>query len=361
MDLNELQSVRSRERQTAELQQLRESFYEEVGDYIDQRERERERAAERADDPFSDPEVQRLTDDIEAAKGTVESLYERRIGKVVKQASLEAAGMGAETEGLTREERDAFESIVATIETNRERVLDGVVAGEPVDTVTPAAGKSLPTDAAPTDAVEEGRPGQNPDPEAPPESELGGDRDGRSTTPADATDRSDSEPGAGDGASDTEPTTVDAAELMGDRSEPARDSHDPDAESDPDPAADPAGATPSTDGGTGLHEADGSAMDAGEGPGVASGGRASPGGGPDADADADPGSGGPTGDGDGETDARADAEQPALEHATVHVTADVGEILGIDERTYELARADIVRLPEPNAEALIERGAAERL
>ena len=217
MDLNELQSVKSRERQTAELQQLRESFYEEVGEYLDQLERERERAAEAADDPFSDPEVQRLTDDIETAKGTVESLYERRIGKVVKQASLEAADMGAETGGLTAEERDAFESIVATIERNRERVLDGVVAGEDVDAGAASADRNRDRSSEP--------PREDADDPVRAEADRDRDRD----RPTEAVPDDDSTPVASDGRPDFEAEAavlgeesgVDAADLMGDGTEGA--------------------------------------------------------------------------------------------------------------------------------------------
>jgi len=50
-----LRSVQSKERQKDSLQNLRPSFYQEVGDYIADLEDERDRAAERADNPFSAP------------------------------------------------------------------------------------------------------------------------------------------------------------------------------------------------------------------------------------------------------------------------------------------------------------------
>lgn len=129
MNLDELQSVQSRERQTDSLQQLRESFYEDAGEYIQQLRDERDHAADRAADPFDSPEVNRLSDDIKTAEQTVEALYERRVGKVVKMASLAAADMPTEEEGLTREERNLFETLLHAIEENREHVLD-VLAGE---------------------------------------------------------------------------------------------------------------------------------------------------------------------------------------------------------------------------------------
>ncbi|SFS06059.1 DNA replication factor GINS [Halomicrobium zhouii] len=141
MNLDELQSVQSRERQTDSLQQLRESFYEDAGEYIQQLREERDQAAERAADPFDSPEVNRLSDDIKTAEQTVEALYERRVGKVVKMASLAAADMPTEEEGLTREERDLFDTLLHAIEENRDHVLD-VLAGE----ASPGA-VNTPTDA----------------------------------------------------------------------------------------------------------------------------------------------------------------------------------------------------------------------
>ncbi|PSP51747.1 hypothetical protein BRC67_06900, partial [Halobacteriales archaeon QH_3_68_24] len=74
MDLNELQSVQSRERQTDSLQQLRATFYRDAADYIADLESERDAAAERADDPWNAPEVGRLNDDIDTAEDTVEAI-----------------------------------------------------------------------------------------------------------------------------------------------------------------------------------------------------------------------------------------------------------------------------------------------
>ncbi len=50
-----------------------------------------------------------------------------------------------------------------------------------------------------------------------------------------------------------------------------------------------------------------------------------------------------------------------IERLTVRITAEVGTIFGIDEREYELQRGDVVSLPKENAQALIEREAAEGL
>ncbi|ERJ05083.1 hypothetical protein HLRTI_002960, partial [Halorhabdus tiamatea SARL4B] len=50
-----------------------------------------------------------------------------------------------------------------------------------------------------------------------------------------------------------------------------------------------------------------------------------------------------------------------VERTTVRITSDVGEILGVDDRTYDLVAEDVVTLPATNAEPLLERGVAESL
>jgi DNA replication factor GINS len=49
------------------------------------------------------------------------------------------------------------------------------------------------------------------------------------------------------------------------------------------------------------------------------------------------------------------------DRTTVRITQDVGEILGVDERTYELSAEDVVTLPAVNATPLLDRDAAEQL
>jgi len=85
MNIDELRSAQSKERQKSDLQQLRESFYTDVAEYVAELEAERERAADATDDPFGSAEVQQLTNDIETAKDTAEAIYERRLGKIVKK------------------------------------------------------------------------------------------------------------------------------------------------------------------------------------------------------------------------------------------------------------------------------------
>jgi DNA replication factor GINS len=166
VNLDDLQSVRDTERRKDSLQHLEASFYGDVADYITGLREERSTVADASSDPFADPEVRRLTDEIETAEGTVEAIYERRVGKLVKLASFAAADMPADEEGLTHEERDLFEELVSRIKENRRHVLS-VLAGEAGPTGG-ETGRTEPTEPTP-EPTEADRPSrtQRPEPETP--------------------------------------------------------------------------------------------------------------------------------------------------------------------------------------------------
>ena len=252
MDLSELQSVQAKERQSSSLQHLRGSFYEDAGRFVEELRERRDGLASEADDPFGSEEIRRLSDDVNTARSTVESLYERRVGKVVKKASIAAAGMPCDIDGMTVEEERLFERLVEAIEESRGQVLG-----------------RLEAERAPHAAS-----GEEADPR-PPGSDLseGSDREGA------------------DGDSQGEPAGVGAASAMG--------------------------------------------------------------------------SGGDTGDGMASTPADTagdvEAEPVTVERQTVRITADVGDIFGVDGRTYDLSTDDVVDLPEENAEILVGDQHAEPL
>ncbi|MFC7079829.1 hypothetical protein [Halorussus caseinilyticus] len=325
MNLDELRTVQSKERSKDSLQHLRESFYADVADYIADLKDQRERAAERADSPFDDPEVNRLTDEISTAEDVVEAVYERRVGKIVKRASLAAAGMPADEEGLTGEEQELFTELVERIESNKQDVLS-VLAGESAgaaESPTPPPADSPSGESAPASG---GSAASDPVADSGDPSDLGG-------APA---------PGAGASGED-----VSAADVMGGDAGEATD-----ARSDA-----TVGSTPS-----GGSDGDGERPAAAEAAAIADG--------PDPGATAGPANGESPADERSSAgaasapDSGADDDDPLAgldERTTVRLTDDVGEIFGVDERTYELASEDVVTLPEANAEPLVERGAAERL
>ncbi|OYR64325.1 hypothetical protein [Halorubrum ezzemoulense] len=305
MNLDELRSAQAKERRKDSLQHLRDSFYDDVGAYVADLRAARDRRAEQVENPFSDDDVRRLSDEVETAEEVAEALYERRVGKVVKLASFAAADMSVDEEGMTAEERRLFDDLVERISANKSAVLD-VLAGE---SPVPDESATADSDDRPL-GTEEGSSApeaRTPDPSrADTDSPDGGE--GPTPVPPEP-----APPGAvgADDAADTDDTIGDSGTVPGDR--PAGDT---------DEGADP-GAT--TDGGA-IPE--------------------SPAGG-GSDAAAEPGAG-------------SEPDRPT-ERATVRITRDVGAIFGVDEREYELASEDVVSLPVENVDPLVQRDAAERI
>lgn len=339
MDLDELQTVKSRERQTDSLQQLRDSFYTEASEYLQKLRDARDRAAERADNPWSDPEVGRLSDEIETAEQTVEAIHKRRVAKIVKNASLAAHGSPIDDGGLTTEEQEMFERLVADIEANREHVLDKIAGELPAD-ATPGSGQSdpapKPAERADAESAAAGR--DEPEESAAPDSTAPPSTDQASADPSGGPARAADE--AGQGGADEE--TVPAADVMNDGGS-ARAGE---------PAAAGAPSSPSQTEGP----SPGSQTDA-PGPQTNTGASA-----PGSQTDA-----GTSSESQRETPSQAGSEAAAsdpdqgVDRRTVRIIADVGAILGVDQREYDLSADDVVTLPEANAKPLLERDAAQPL
>ncbi|MEF8775047.1 MAG: hypothetical protein V5A43_00905 [Haloarculaceae archaeon] len=346
MDLDQLQSVRDRERQTDKLQQLRETFYADAAALVADLREERDRAAAEAEDPFDDPRVSRLSDQINTAERTVEAIYEKRVGKLVKAASFAAADLPAETEGMTNEEQDLFDDLVADIRANRRRVLD-VLAGEVRE-----GGAESSDDAGPKS--ENGGP----------ESGDGGPASADGPTPSDGVN-----PAAVMGGEEQSPPAPPEAETVS-PGEGAEDESKP----GPDPSS---GDGDQTEGGDGARE------DGGEGAKHHGGDVDGPGTPQVADSDrsealeSTTGSGASDGDGNifsrpesepgGSEEGQASPEGDVgdggsdLERTTVRITRDVGEVFGVDERSYDLEPDQVVDLPTANAKPLLEQDAAEQI
>ncbi|MFB6267473.1 MAG: hypothetical protein ABEI31_07420 [Halodesulfurarchaeum sp.] len=311
MDLEELRAVQNRERETDGLQELRDSFYEDVAAYLQSLREERREVAAEADDPFRSPAVNELTDELETAERVAEAIYERRIGKLVKQASLAATGMPADEEGLTAEERALYRDVVTRIKENKRAVLDSI-AGEGAESAsglgegqveasdvgqsdTGKSGQSDAVEGGQSDAVEGGQSGSA---KAEPGTRTGQPAPGQETTAAQG---------------DVESTQTDASEQEG----------------TPDQSSEKGTAT--TDDATGKEPPSEESESV------------------DADEDGDvAGDGGTTGSG-------------TVDRTTVRVTEDIGEIYGVDERAYHLEADDVADLPTENAKPLLERDAAEEL
>ncbi len=360
MNLDELRSVQEAERRKDSLQHLRDDFYEAVAAYISDLKSSRDRRAEAVDQPFSDEQVRQLSDEIETAEDIVESLYERRVGKVVKLSSFAAADMPVEEQGMTSQEHELFCDLVDRIKHNKSTVLD-VLAGEP----TASASDSEPSSQA-TPPTSESASAPSADTKASAESVLADAMSaGRDTTatPADAVDGSESEPAAEAGPA---PSSAEAG--------PAPSSAEPSASADGGTGAD--ANTAGDTGAKGGADASPPASDNNGSPGTIDSADSTktpdtahddvP---PDVPIDTverstqsetdrsvgnpevDPA---PVSDG-GSTETDGDADR----RRTLRITEDVGSILGVDEREYTLRADDVVQLPELNATPLLERNAAE--
>ena len=394
MDLDELQSVRDRERQTDKPQQLRESFYTDVGSFVEQLRTERDRAAERHGSPYAD-EVAQLTDEIDAAQQLVEDIHERRIGKIVKAASLEAAALSPEVNGFTAEEQALFDDLVADIEDHREDVLN-TVGGEgstETDTDTTAdrnrtSGDTTGVDAADvmgTDTASEGGPSPEPA-----DRQDSGPRSAHPNTDGTAPDTAPQDRPAADNPAGAVPARTD-----GNGSRPDEPSRGPQEHRPTEPSGDPArnGDTDANQDGHANTDRNGnnSVVQNGHADASQNGhtevsqnghtetgrskrtepGRADrQGAGPTeqrADrsgnpGDTKPGSGSdaPAGPGDNQSGTAGSAGVD-IERKRVLVTQDVDTFVGSDARDYDLAADDVVTLPATNAEILVQRDAARQL
>lgn len=350
MNLDELRSAQAKERRKDSLQHLRDTFYDDVAAYVADLRAARDRRAEQVENPFSDDDIGRLSDELETTEEVAEALYERRVGKVVKLASFAAADMSVDTDGMTTEERALFDDLVSRIRSNKSTVLATLTGDTPVAatdesdadaTDTAATEPTASTHAAtqtdgPTDATESSRPDTPaaadatdttpaPDADSSPSTEAGPDVLAGAMGPptADAPPTDDPSSGAAENATAVDAPTPPASDPAP-QADTGVDTPAPDAQAASDPAADdhtdappPEPSATQTDGGAAVA----AATD------------------------------------DGATTGR-DAR---IERETVRITRDVGAILGVDEREYELASDDVVTLPAANATPLVERDAAERL
>ncbi|GAB3697724.1 DNA replication complex subunit Gins51 [Halorubrum pallidum] len=373
MNLDELRSAQAKERRKDSLQHLRDSFYDDVAAYVADLRAARDRRAEQVDKPFSDDDVRRMSDEVETAEEVAEALYERRVGKVVKIASFAAADMPVEDEGMTTEERELFDDLVDRIGENKSRVLDVLSGDAPPSSDPDATAQSADSDRSTSDVSEatpdsveatsdSGSPSADADHSALAGAMGGSEPDEAGGSPLDDGDAVDlDEPGDAlpedtvDALADSAPeaTTADEGDgapagATGDTAESGAARDDARREATTDGSGDPtasAGATevppePAPPGAPGVKES-----------GVA--GQS----GSDGDAESDTS---PTGEGDPDG---AAASGPAArdDRTTVKITRDVGAILGVDDREYELASEDVVTLPAENADPLVRRDAAERL
>jgi len=363
MNLDELRSAQAKERRKDSLQHLRDAFYDDVGAYLRDLRDARDRKAETVADPFADDDIRRMSDELETASEVAEALYERRVGKVVKLASFAAAEMSVDTEGMTTEEAALFTDIVSRITSNKSSVLDtltGETAPAAETTTTPADGDETAPDGP--RSVDETQPpdrsGETPASGIAADDVVSagssGSASGSVGDPAGSASASLGDP-AGSASGSAGDPAASAGDPVASASDPTASADDPAV-----PASDPdilAGAMGSTSSASGADRGGDSTSDPSSDSDASAGGDATP---DDRPATPDPQSRRDATP-DGGATAPSAAQSPAVERETVRITRDVGSILGIDEREYDLASEDVVTLPAVNAAPLVDRDAAERI
>ncbi len=111
MDIEKLWETLYKERNTASLQELPETFFEDVSEYIKKLEAEG-READGSRKGF-------VEDEIKNARMKVEDIIRRRIGKIIKLAS---SGVNTSPKGMMEEERLIFDGVKSHVDEGRERI-----------------------------------------------------------------------------------------------------------------------------------------------------------------------------------------------------------------------------------------------
>ncbi len=124
MELEDLRGVQQEERNSDALADVPDSFYREFGGYISDL---REKYNEFEDKLGTD--AKKIEDELTSAREVIDSIQDRRIGKIVNLASLKANGVSVDESKMTVEEKKMFDDIVRDIEKSR-RDIDDVIEGD---------------------------------------------------------------------------------------------------------------------------------------------------------------------------------------------------------------------------------------
>lgn len=115
MNLDDLRILQSNERSSPQLQEVEKDLYKKIAEYI--------KALEQKIQDPEDPETQKIKDERDSAKRVAESIFDKRLGKIIRLASLKASGLGRSPKSLTPEEQMIFDSLVETLEKGRAAIL----------------------------------------------------------------------------------------------------------------------------------------------------------------------------------------------------------------------------------------------
>jgi DNA replication factor GINS len=117
MNLDDLRILQSNERSSPQLQEVEKDLYKKIAEYIKTLEQKIQ------DTEDGDPDTHKIKDECESAKRVAESIFDKRLGKIIRLASLKASGLGKSPKSLTPEEQVIFDSLVETLEKGRASIL----------------------------------------------------------------------------------------------------------------------------------------------------------------------------------------------------------------------------------------------
>ncbi|NYT00337.1 MAG: hypothetical protein GKB99_01235 [Methanocellales archaeon] len=119
MNLDDLRLIQVNERRSEGLQELERDFYGQVRAYI--------KALEEDKNKLETSGAMKIDDELRSVRSVIEGIFDRRIGKIVKMASLRASGSQESPKGVTPEELDLFEQLTDLISRSRTTILDPVI------------------------------------------------------------------------------------------------------------------------------------------------------------------------------------------------------------------------------------------
>ncbi len=114
MDIEKLWDILYKERSSTTLQELPKNFYSELRKYIQYLEEERRKER-------NERNRRLIEDEIRSARGKIEDVFRRRIGKIVRIAST---GMKTYPKGITHEEKKIFDDVNRCVEEGRKRIME---------------------------------------------------------------------------------------------------------------------------------------------------------------------------------------------------------------------------------------------
>ncbi len=113
-----------REERKSKIVPLESGFYEKAAKQIHELEEEKNRIEDASSTKYSI-----LDDELKTARKSIESIVERRIGKIIKEASLRASSKTKEKQdidSMTLEERELYNKLLELMTTWRSKLLDKI-------------------------------------------------------------------------------------------------------------------------------------------------------------------------------------------------------------------------------------------